>query len=428
MIKKVLKRLFGGRQPQPLVLSASQHGIRRSDIPEGILAIVKKLQESGYTAYIVGGAVRDILLGFHPKDFDIAADATPEQIKKIFPRRARIIGRRFPIVHVYGGSKKKTFFSDYTEVATFRSKKDTYGAKTRYGSPYEDAWRRDFTINGLFYDPVSQKLYDYVEGTADIKTKRLRMIGKIKKRLPEDPVRILRALRLSTKLGLTMSDMLENQLADNAGDLAGISSARLFDEMIKVINCGAGTRIFQQWQQFGVCPHFIPILEEDNPMFFSVMAENDRRLAEKRNHSVSFIVAALFWKKTAEAWHQERGGGLSPMQAMEKAIGAAPFRENKIIPQRLLAKAKDLYFLQAQMENNPTARRTRHIIEKPLFDRALAFASIRPDSGAAQTASWWSQYVQGSAEERELLLKSSPREKRRRRRRARKKSAPPAEE
>ena len=399
-LKKLLRRAA--------VIPPSRHMIKENDISSDVMRVVGALQDHGHTAYIVGGAVRDTLLGFHPKDFDVATDAQPEQLRALFGKRSRVIGKRFPIVHVYP-AKRTCRPPPYTEVATFR------GSKDYYGDAYDDAYRRDFTINGIFYDPISRKLYDYVGGAADITKKRLRIIGKADKRLPEDPVRILRALRLSTKLGLSMSTRLEKQLANYVPLLTDIPAARLFDEMAKVINSGASARIFQKWRQFGICKHIIPTLQEENPLFFSVLAENDRRLAEKRTSSMSFIIAALFWHEVAGEWHQRRKQGASPAQAMEQALGAVPFRRNFIIPNRLTAKAKDLYFLQAQMENTPTLRRSQKIIVKPFFDRALAFASLRQDAGAAQTASWWSQFIQGSAEERERLLQNAPKEKRRRR-------------
>lgn len=406
---QVLKRLFRRRSA---VIPPTEHRLQpQRDISKEALGIIGKLQDNGYTAYIVGGAVRDLLLGFHPKDFDIATDATAEEIVAIFRRRARRIGKRFPIIHLYNTRNRKTLYHDYIEVTTFQGTKEN-----RPGTPYEDAHRRDFTINGIFYDPIDGNIYDYVGGTADIKEKKLRMLGNSKKRLPEDPMRILRALRFSTKLGLSISDKLEKSFAAYVPLLVNIPTARIFDEMIKVINSGAGTRIFQQWQQFNICPHIIPVLQEPNPLFFSVMAENDRRVAEKRNNSLTFIIAALFWEQTAALWHQQRGSGMPSVLAMESAIGQVPFRQNAIIPQRLAARTKDLYFLQAQMENTPTVRRATHIINKPFFDRALAFASRRQDNGAAQTASWWAQFVQSNDEERARLLANAPKERKRRRR------------
>ena len=407
-----LKKLF---RRNGVIISPAEHHIEPSrDISKAAMDIISKLQQNGYNAYIVGGAVRDLLLGFHPKDFDIATDATADQIMAIFRRRARRIGKRFPIIHLYNTRNRKTLYHDYIEVTTFQGKKEN-----RSGTPYEDAHRRDFTINGIFYDPVSGKIYDYVDGTNDIRGKKLRMLGSSKKRLQEDPMRILRALRLSTKLGLSIGDKLEKTFTAYVPLLADIPTARVFDEMVKVINCGAGARIFQQWQQFNICPYIIPALQEPNSLFFSVMAENDRRIAEKRDNSMSFIVAALFWEQTAALWHQHRSSGLPSVLAMERSLAQIPFQQNKIIPQKLAGRTKDLYFLQAQMENTPTVRRANHIINKPFFDRALAFASRRQDNGAAQTASWWAQFAQSNQEERALLLQNAPKERRRRRRRKR---------
>lgn len=415
-MRKIISRLFGKRSKKGVIIPPAEHNISPDEFSSEVLEVAQRLQAQGHTAYIVGGAVRDLLLGFHPKDFDIATDATPQQIQSLFRRRSRMIGRRFPIVHVYAQRNRRTHFREFTEVTTFRGNHPNPTKKRDYGTASEDAHRRDFSINGIFYDPASGDIHDYVGGVADIRAKNLCMIGSPNKRLPEDPLRILRALRFSTKLGLMMSDQLERQLVKHAPLLAELPKARLFDEFAKVCQCGASARVLQQWRQFGICRHVIPILEEDNPFFFSIVAENDRRHAEKRATSLSFITAALFWQHTARVWHDLRGNGVSSMRAMEEAIGETPFRDNMIIPQKLTARAKDLYFMQAQMENTATVRRAHNILHKTLFDRALAFASLRHDTGAAQTASWWAQFAQGGEEERNRLLDEAPRKKRRRQR------------
>lgn len=413
MIQRILKKIFGGKAP--IVIPDDAHPILPKNISDHAADIVQKLQDNGYIAYIVGGAVRDILLGFQPKDFDIATDAEPDDIRALFGRNSRRIGRRFPIVHVYRPRNRHTRnrFREFIEVSTFRAKEDAVSGAPRYGTPREDAHRRDFTINGIFYDPVSREIHDYVGGCADIAAKKIRMIGVANRRLPEDPVRILRALRLSTKLGLRMSDKLQKELARHAATLTDIPPARLLDEMIKVINSGAGARIFAQWQQFDICTHILPILEGDNPLFFSAMAENDRRIAEHRETSVSYIIAALFWQHTAQRWHHHRAAGVASVQAMEQAVIETPFHKNRIVSHRLTGIAKDIFFLQAQMEYTPTERRVNGIMAKPMFDRALAFAAMRQDHGAAQTASWWSQFTRGNQTERQRMLAAAPKTRRR---------------
>ncbi|MCH9757793.1 MAG: CCA tRNA nucleotidyltransferase [Proteobacteria bacterium] len=417
---EVIRKLFS--RYRGVEIPAEQHRIRDRDISEHAYDIVERLQQHGFVAYIVGGAVRDILLGCHPTDFDVTTDASLQQVRRLF-RRSRIIGKRYPIVHVYKGGK----MNDFIEVSTFSGEDEKKTGKTGKAVDlhYQDANRRDFTVNGIFYNPINKTIYDYVGGAKDIAEKKLRIIKPAKIHLPEDPVRILRALRLSTKLGLYISSKLEKELMHYAPLLVNTSSGRLADEIQKVLTSGAGARILQQWQQFGICEHILPALKEENSLFFSVLAESDRRYTEGRPLSFSYIFAALFWPQIASHWHALRAENISPMQAMEQAIAEIPFKENYIVTQRYMASAKDLYFLQAQMENTPTPKRAHNIINKKMFDRALAFAAIRQDSGAAQTASWWSQFVQGGQEERDLMLQNAPRNKRKRRQRKDKTTTPP---
>ena len=377
-----------------------KHCIKPDLISENAIHAIKKLQKNKYQAFIVGGAVRDILLGFHPKDFDIVTNAHPEEVKRLFRRQALIIGRRFRIVHVY--YKDKNGNKELFEVSTFRA--DTTDNEEKFGCADEDAKRRDFTINGLFYDPCCGNIVDYVNGVSDIRRQTLSMIGDVDKRLPEDPVRVLRAIRLATKLGLTMNKKLAKRLPHYVPLLADIHNLRLFDEFIKVLKSGAGARILEEWQRHEVPRHVMPILEGNNPFFFSVLAENDRRIAEDRPTSVSFAIASLFWPHIAEHWHRCRNAGDRPLVAMEKALATDVFTQNRIFPQRLIGYAKDLYLLQALMEEPPTRRRTSKVLRNTSFDRALAFATARLDAGAARTASWWSQYTSADKQEKERMV------------------------
>ena len=409
MITPIKKWLAAGRRKE--VVSAQKLGVEAEQVSVNAVVAIEKLQKHDFTAYIVGGGIRDFLLGVHPKDFDIATDATPEQVRALFGRQSRIIGRRFRIVHLYFNSRKTG--REILEVSTFRAEG---GDNDKYGNAREDANRRDFTINAIFYDPCKGEVIDYVGGVAAIKKQRLVMIGDPKKRLMEDPVRILRALRLSQKLGLAVDSDIKKWIPKYAPLIADIPYSRLFDELIKVLKSGASARILKQWQHYSIASHIMPILVGDNSFFFSALAENDRRLAENRDTSVSFVVAALFWPSIAEHWHIRRASGERPYGAMEKAMVSAAFSKNRIIPQRLTARIKDLLFLQARMEEPPTKRRAAKICDNPIFDRALAFAAMRQDAGAAQTASWWSQYVRGDKNEQERMLATLPPPPSRRRR------------
>ena len=251
MIKKFIERVFGPKKShkpaafKQRIYARDEHGIRREELSNAAISVCEGLHRAGYKAFVVGGAVRDLLLGRHPKDYDVATDATPEQVRSVF-RRARIIGRRFKLVHVM-------FRDETVEVSTFRAnhpaadaeekdgRADEHGRLLRdnvYGNQEEDAIRRDFTMNALFYDPEREEVWDFVNGFADIKKKRVVMIGDPGARYREDPVRMLRAARLAAKLGFTIDAATESPIAELAPLLDNVPTARLFDEMQKLLFSG----------------------------------------------------------------------------------------------------------------------------------------------------------------------------------------------
>lgn len=414
-MNSLLRKIFS----QKRIIPARTHGLKNPQFSRNALSAIQKLQAQGYEAYIVGGAIRDLLLGIQPKDFDIATDATSQQVKHLFGRQARIIGRRFRIVHLsYYARAGSARTREVLEVTTFRGE-DPKNAKSSdkakpqrlaadsncYGTAAEDAHRRDFTMNALLYDPRSGNIIDYVNGYRDTQKKTIKTIGAAKERMAEDPVRILRAMRLSAKLGLNIEPQTTRYFKVHAALLAEIPNSRLFDEIIKVIQSGASARIFNHWREHSVARFIFPKLNEDNPFFFSILAEGDRRFSEDRAVSVSFILAALFWSETAYLWHQKRHTGLSPVAAMEDALAETTvFRNNRVIPHRLIALVKKLYFLLAAMDEKPNKRRMQYILHHEYLDRALAFTSLRQDTGAAQTASWWAQYLHADKQEKARMV------------------------
>ena len=244
MIRKLISRVFGSKKAvashhEPAVIPVSRHGITRDRISSGSRRVCEGLQQQGHNAYVVGGAVRDLLIGAEPKDFDIATDATPDEIRRAF-RRSRAIGRRFQIVHVMMGQETM-------EVTTFRgmldanTKTDEHGRVLHdnvFGSQADDAARRDFTANALYYDPATEAIIDYHHGVGDLKQKTLRMIGEPRARYREDPVRMLRAVRLAAKLGLIIDPAASKPIREMAELLENVPPARLFDEMLKLLTSG----------------------------------------------------------------------------------------------------------------------------------------------------------------------------------------------
>jgi poly(A) polymerase len=267
VIKKYIEKLFGrSRRPthkdaRPTIHGADKHSIRRDDISRCARRTCEELQRAGHAAFVVGGAVRDLLLGRKPKDFDVATSATPEEVRSIF-RRSRIIGRRFQIVHVMFGQ-------ELLEVTTFRGNaatsapKDEHGRVLRdnnFGPQHEDAERRDFTINAMYYNPATQEVLDYHGGIEDIEHKVLRIIGQPEARYREDPVRMLRVVRFAAKLQFTIEPATRAPIPVMAPLINNVPAARVFDEMLKLLMSGHALACLQQLRKEGLHHGLLPLL------------------------------------------------------------------------------------------------------------------------------------------------------------------------
>ena len=400
----IFRQLLSRRKRIP----ADKHGIQRSLIDTDVTQAIRRLQKAGFESYLVGGAVRDLLLNITPKDFDISTAATPAEVRRLF-RRSRIIGRRFRIVHLYFYRGKNMHI---VEVTTFRKDgdeviSDESGCIVRdnlFGAAIDDAERRDFTGNALFYDPESGDIIDYVGGYEDIRRQRLRLIGSPAKRFRQDPVRLLRALRFSSKLNLTLNQATLRALAPHAPLLDNMSPSRLFDEAVKIFRSGAAADAVARCIKHGVAPYFLPAAETAGEFFFAVLQHTDQRQRSGQVISISFVIAALFWPAVAAQWHELRRQKTHSVMAMESALSMADFSRNHIVPRRVIARAVDLYFLQARFEGQLNARQARSILRNPLFDRAVAFAALRRDEGGQQAAQWWSAYHLANDAERKAML------------------------
>src|SRR6185436_19577895 len=263
MIKRFIRRVLGlSANHQMESVPRERHGLSRDSLTPAAAKVCTVLREAGFQAYVVGGAVRDLLLGIVPKDFDIATDARPEQVKPLF-RRALIIGRRFRLVHVMLGGET-------VEVSTFRAadpetaEKDEHGRVLRdnvFGSQQEDARRRDFTVNALYFDPVSEEVVDFHGGLADLKKRVMRVIGEPTTRYREDPIRMLRAVRLAAKLGLTLDRATREPIRVLAPLLERVPPARLFDEMLKLLLSGHASACLRQLRAVGLHKGLLPLLD-----------------------------------------------------------------------------------------------------------------------------------------------------------------------
>lgn len=296
------------------VVEAKDHRIKHKDFPPHIVGMIKKLNTNGFSAYLVGGAIRDLLLGFKPKDFDLVTNATPNQIKSIFKRNCLIIGRRFKLAHVYYGSGYR---NNFIEVATFRKNvvisstnkneinKNYIKRDNEYGDVKQDMHRRDFSINGLFYDYHTQKVYDFVDGYEDIKNKKLSILGDPELRYQEDPVRMLRALRFCTKLSVTMDAKTKNPIKNLGNLLNTVSGTRLFDETIKIFHTGCGAAAFKLLKEFNLLGYLFPDVdkliktagEQDktNQFILDVLTNTDSRIKNNLGFHPIFLIAVFLW-------------------------------------------------------------------------------------------------------------------------------------
>jgi poly(A) polymerase len=433
MIKKLFKRVFNKpaaiRPGECSVIPFEEHGVSRDSISYGARKVTDGLHAAGYSAFVVGGAVRDLLLDRHPKDFDVATDATPEEVRRVF-RRSRIIGRRFRLVHVMFGEET-------VETSTFRRALDAQDAETdehgrilrdnEFGDQQQDAARRDFTANALFYDPATQEIYDYHNGYADIRANTLRMIGEPEVRYREDPVRMLRAVRLSAKLGMRLDDATAAPIGRMKELLDNVPQARLVDEMLKLLLSGHSVECIKKLRAMhlhhGLLPMLDVILEQPLGEKFVMLAlENtDRRIREEKPVSPGFLFAALLWHEVLASWKARQETGERPIPALHEAMDEVidRQREQLAIPRRYDAVMKEIWLTQPRFEQRGGQRPYR-LLGLPRFRAAYDFLLLRCESGEvdAQLGLWWDEFQDASDERRaEMLLPDTGGKKKRRRRR-----------
>ncbi|TAN71750.1 MAG: polynucleotide adenylyltransferase PcnB [Gallionella sp.] len=438
MIKKFLKRVFrkshkiktvGNAQVIPFEL----HGVAREQISYGAQKVTDGLQAAGFQAYVVGGAVRDLLLERTPKDFDVATDATPEEVRRVF-RRSRIIGRRFRLVHVMFGE-------EVVEVSTYRRMIDAEDAQTdehgrllrdnEFGDQEQDAARRDFTANALFYDPATQEIYDYHRGYADTRDHLLRIIGDPQVRYREDPVRMLRAVRLSAKLGIRLDAATAAPIAEMKELLGNVPEARLLDEVLKMLLSGHSVECIQQLHRMNLHHGLLPLLDVilEQPMgekFVMLALRNtDERLGQDKPVSPAFLFAALLWHEVLAAWNILVQQGERPVGAMHTAMDEVLAKQKKklAIPHRYDAVMKEIWLLQQRFEQRAGQRPFR-LLEQPRFRAAFDFLLLRCASGEVddELGLWWDEFQDAGAErQKEMLQPEGAGDKKRRRRKPRKK-------
>jgi len=421
-------------QSAPRIIPRAEHSISRSNISKEALKVLYGLKKAGHAAYLVGGGVRDLLLGREPKDFDIATDASPEEIRAAF-RNCRLIGRRFRLAHIHFGR-------EIIEVATFRAQLDgeaegdvhmENGRIIRdnvYGTIEEDVWRRDFTVNALYYNICDFSVIDYVGGYEDLQQGLLRLIGDPEQRYREDPVRMLRAVRFACKLGMRIEPETEAPMRALAPLLGDISPARLFEEVLKLFHAGYALQTYEQLRHYDLFGQLFPMTEQalakqengfPNILLAESLRSTDKRIAEGKPVNPAFLFAALLWQPMQEYLPRLRDSGMPEVQAIQVATDKAftRMRESASIPRRFALMVKEIYVLQARLMNR-AGRRALRLLELPRFRAAYDFLVLRAiaDESLRETAEWWTRVQEVEGEERDAMLLPAEKKKKARRRRS----------
>ncbi|MDR1646980.1 MAG: polynucleotide adenylyltransferase PcnB [Zoogloeaceae bacterium] len=433
LLRKVFKRVAKSPVfPEPARIPVNQHGIRRERISPAACKVCTTLQERGHQAYVVGGAVRDLLIDHTPKDYDIATSATPEEVRALF-RRARIIGRRFKIVHVMSGAET-------IEVTTFRARHeaetDEHGRVLNdnvYGTLAEDASRRDFTINALYCDPSTETIIDFHHGVADLRQKTLRMIGEPRTRYREDPVRMLRAVRLAAKLGLIIDPTARAPIRAMAILLENVPTARLFDETLKLLMSGNAVRCIAQLRAEGLHHGLLPLLDivlgqPDGERFIRLALENtDERVRANKRVSPGFLFAALLWPEVLKLWRARQANGAPTYPALFEALDQVLDTQARqlALTRRVASDIKEIWALQPRFDKR-AGQAPHRLIEQPRFRAGWDFLKLRAESGElpGDLPEWWDRFAHAGHDEREEMLRAAlndgnvPVRKRRRRKRS----------
>lgn len=425
MLKRFINRLIGrdfdnAEAPGPTIIPRDQHNISRKNISEPAKKVLHRLAKSGYEAFLVGGGVRDTLLGGQPKDFDIATSATPEQVHELF-NNSRLIGRRFRLVHVLFGR-------EVIEVTTFRGMPrdadsdphmdvNDQGRLLRdnvYGTQQEDALRRDFTVNALYYDMRDFTIHDFANGMEDLRNRQLRLIGDPATRYQEDPVRMLRAVRFAVKLGFDIAEDTAAPIHDWAHLLHDIPPARLFEEVLKLFTNGQGEATFEMLQKFNLFEPLFPdsaqaiAQGESDEVIRRALANTDRRVNQGKPITPYFLYAALLWPALLIRWRQEmEETGQPQYQALQQAAGEVTQRQTEAtsIPKRFSVPMREIWELQVRLPKRG-GRRADRMLEHPRFRAAYDFLLVRENAGEATEGlgAWWTQYQDADENQRRQMI------------------------
>lgn len=419
-LQKTLKKVFGApAYGKPIVFSRKAHGISRRQISHNALKVLYRLHRSNKHAYLVGGSVRDLLLGREPKDYDVATDAKPEEVYKLF-RNCRLIGRRFRLAHVH-------FHREIIEVATFRSHQPLPANEQHhngmilrdnvYGTVEEDALRRDFTVNALYYNIADFSVVDFTgQGMKDLNAGLIRIIGDPTQRYKEDPIRMLRAIRFAAKLGFTIEPQSAQPLPKLAPLLDAVPKARLFDELTKIFNCGNAESAFVLLRKQGLFKELFPGInaclqgddhQQVDQFLLHVFRNTDERINDGKPVTPAFVLAALMWFPLLRKQQVLQAQGEAFYPALEQAMNIIinEHTGRLSIPRRFLTFMRDIWELQSRLERRHPKQVLR-LLNHRRFRAAYDFLLLRVHGGEAleKEAQWWTAFAQGTREEQQKML------------------------
>ncbi|KUJ75746.1 poly(A) polymerase [Thiomicrospira sp. XS5] len=425
------------------IIERKQHGISRKQIDKEALDVLYGLKRAGYDAYLVGGGVRDILLGLEPKDFDVVTNAEPEQVKGVFKSRCRLIGRRFRLAHVYFGRNA-------IEVATFRGAGEGHQSGNRkqvnntravddtgrlvrdnvYGTIDEDVWRRDFTVNSLYYDIRNFSVVDYTGGMEDLRKGQLRLIGDPETRYREDPVRMIRAVRFAAKLGFDIEQRTKAPIYELGHLLKDVSHARMFEEVLKLFHSGVAVEVFEKLRHFGLFTFLFPqthhLLSQESEGFprmlvIEALKSTDARIQSDKGVNPSFLFAAMLWEPMLQRMEQHLAEGFARQDAMFAAASDVIDQQiySTSIPKRFISQIKEIWSLQFRLLNRH-GNRPQRLSEHPRFRAAYDFMGIRvaagDDDSLKEVFDWWTEYQKLDAVDQVAFANNVEKPKGRRRR------------
>ncbi len=421
------------------VIPQKKHSFSRHDISHSAIKVIEGLNNAGFQSYLVGGSIRDALLGTAPKDFDVATDATPEQVKRVF-RNARIIGKRFRIVHV-------RFGREIIEVTTFRGQANEQQSGSQqqvasntgqlirdnvYGDMQSDALRRDFTVNALYYSPEDGAIHDYTEGVSDIDKRELRMIGDPLTRYQEDPVRLLRAIRFAAKLGFKIEAETEAPIRPHANLLNHVAPARLFDEILKLFLNGSATASYSLLREYGLFDALFPgtaaVIDKSpyfNELISAVMINTDKRIRSDKRVTPAFIYGALLWPAFIYAQHKLVDQGTPIMPAIHQAADEVLSQQIPLvaIPKRFTIPMRQIWELQWRLALR-TGKRADKLLDHEKFRAGYDFLLMREVAGERLNGlgHWWTRYQDAPIDERQAMVDQLPTTENPKRRKKKKKA------